>query len=1284
MSDTIPINPRAPETIEKPTGATHTFQTRRFRAFFLEFEDLHFNHDSSVLIADHRDTAHPDDDDSTGAQADHEHEHITALAVIAAVYRQVQQHPEQKLLLTGHTDRSGQDAYNLRLSRRRARNILHLLRGEKEAWARHNEPTRNHEVEDYQQLLKWMFEEHGWDTDPGEITDSLNKETRDAVERFQKRYNIEFNQSISEDGIVGKQTWGAFFDIYMEELQSILDVDEAGLASMQQSLNFLSSSIEFVGCGENWPITAQNRSRTDRRVEVYFFDPGEEPTLPLPCHPSESRCIKDLCEIRDSAIYELIPIPVTPILPPRFRLRVHLVLVWKDPSGADHPFPKDLTAKISFGDGSDDQEVQIGENGVLDFIVDKRKGSFTFGFVHAEASYFITAPEASSSSDNERLVTRPEVAALVRDGSRAFLLPPSWNLDNGDWEVDTTKATTYAQPNFENLDTLEEIGTHDDPCRVELKPHWQYMKFLYFDRKLKKKLSVVPLMVEGFADRDAASGDPDTQSNWTTPEEACQCLPWIRRKADDGSALEDPGEKVLVQFRTKDNTFIDSTAGEASGGGRKLVSKDAGAAGNDPGLNGGENSSTDFRLANPERLAFYDLPPLWKSRNYFAKLSGETPGRFETLAGKDTTDAAPLLFSLDDMVLTKENLDPVTWVPKDDRCAIFSNTFSKKDNSGSDDPNLSPMGLYKPDSGNQRSYLSQIPQHEKTENYIADYPDWTRLVAAQGNLFDVFDRRTTSGKVIGARAATRWVDSASIKKPGNVLSPRPGASITDFCIVHPFYEQRHHNHTDPEDDDTRGIGRYDMTLLRCCDDDGGTEVAINLHYFRFNFSFDFTPTEKEKKQGREASGLTGAAARKFEEDCCTNIADRWNGNDKGFNIHPVQLLPTDPAAHKLQVRPLWFVQALPKDVSHFAIRVFKDIRASMNSRNGTGKLELGEQRASPGPPANKRKKGQFVAAHECGHGNSLGDEYIERSRSASYFFKGIISFSGGSPFGIDRNAMMNGNINIRPRYYWHAAEWLRHLLGFDFEVKRRSDNYRLPHHPQAPRFSHINWWMKRDFGAERGERGNFDIFFYPLGSESFFSKNLLKKGACDGLIIVVVKLRIKLHTNRFKPIQAILKDVVLGIKGAFNKKWAASGSVSGFAFNRAMLYFDPRLVVTTYPDHPSDKKHRDKYNKAMGISDEDEYEDAIDDRIIPRGGGIHFDIDIRSSGTDRWDDSFFGDLVGDKNDLILHSSPSATRGARIVPFFANMLGIDDGSHNTAAAFEPIVHKVVPGASVFSL
>jgi len=296
--------------------------------------------------------------------------------------------------------------------------------------------------------------------------------------------------------------------------------------------------------------------------------------------------------------------------------------------------------------------------------------------------------------------------------------------------------------------------------------------------------------MEGFLEAGSSSGDADTVSNWTTDPEACQALPWILRKSGDGSALAKPDATTLLQFRSKAQTYIDS-----SGSDRVIVTKSPGSPSNDLALLEGPDTPTDLAAPTPGRLAFYDLPPIWKSRTYFCRLSGGSgapaarEGRYEDLAGDATTDAQPLLFSLDDLVLTGPDLAPITWQPDatvPNRFALFANHFG----GGT---NLTSFGLYKPDgmttTANNLACFTQIPTAETGRNYIADYPDWTRLVVAGGNLFDCFDRRIPDGPsgVVGARAAVRWVDGTPSGIGVAIGGAHPAPALVANATTHPFY-----------------------------------------------------------------------------------------------------------------------------------------------------------------------------------------------------------------------------------------------------------------------------------------------------------------------------------------------------------------------------------------------------------------------------------------------------------------------------------------------------------------
>lgn len=1270
------------------TGAVHPFVLRRLLGHFIEVEDLHFNHDSAVLLADYRNTAATDDDAAADAQDDAQDSRVTALAVLAALFEHLHGHPERKVLVTGHTDKSGSDAYNLTLSQKRADNVLALVQGDKAAWVR--SCMDHHKVEDHQQLLKWMFEDHGWDCDPGAIDNQTGPATRGATERFKARYNQDFSQSIRVDGTFDRAAWEAFHDVYERELLLSMGWTAAELDGVRQALALVDPGA--VGCGENWPVTGQNRSRVDRRVEIVIFDPGEEPTTPLPCHPAPGQCRKQDCELRNALLYTLVPLPVTPVLAPRFRVTVHLRLFWKDPAGTERPLPKDLPAHVEFGDGRPAVDVPLRDDGLLFFIADKRSGSFTLGFRHDSVQFLASAPAAAP--EPERLVPEADVAALVRQGWRAWRLPAAWSLTNCDWQVDATAAPTYAAPSFAALDTIDHIGTADAPCRAELVPHWQYLKLLYFDRKLKQRLSLPPVTLEGFLDRAQSSGAPDTQSSWTTDPEACQALPWVLRKKDDGTALAKPDRDTLLRLRTKPSTFIDS-----SGAARRLVTKNPGADGSDVGLNGGVDTPFDVTQPSGARLSYYDLPPVWLSRTYFCRLSGggaappAQEGRYEDLAAAATSDAQPLLVSLDDIVLCTADasgtLTPLPWTPDAqplNRVAIFCNTFAAG-------PNLSVVGLYKPDTANNQSYFTQRPSVENTRNYIADYPDWTRLVITQGNAFDVFDRRVAIDPdgVVGARAGVRHLDATvapsfqqhiGLHATGEMPS-RPAAVDRPFMSIQPMYEQRHHVWWGTSRTADRGIGRYDMLMLRCSDvdADGVTEVARCLSYFRFRFDMNPTFTPSFNANGQPL-GLAGAAAAQWSERAISGLLRRWNGPDGAWNAGPASIAPRPATPAQLRATTLWFAQDLPTAVAHYEIGVFRlppgtpgSVRAYMSASSGRGALDRSDN-ASQG-------SGWFTFAHETGHGASLHDEYVEpttRTRvGLGNWLDSFDCFSPGSPFVRDTQTMMNQNMTVDTRDHWHVAEWMRARLGgaLELEVRHGPHTYFLPHHPQTPARNHVCWPLREDIRrVVAGRRhSRFDAFLYPLGDDRYARTALPtrvgKPGAFDGILVVVVKMRFRFHTAFTTTTNAagqtvadaagtamhnFLVAIVNQVQLRYCDRFFVTGTVGGRTFSRALLEFSPRFWVT----NPS----QDYSSQAPRVTDE------------------HIEVQMQATGSPEWDTgSIFGWFRDDHELHYAYDQPAHVFTTR---FFSEMVGVTSATHTDPAAYVPIIQGVLPGGTVQAL
>lgn len=313
------------ESFARDNDQTHAFNLNPFKGYVVEVEDVHFHFDSAVLLPDYGDA--PDKS------------RISGLAVLVATYKHAREHPDRLLLDAGHTDTSGQDAYNLSLSVKRADNVLFALEGNRGGWV--GIAKAQNRVEDYQQIVKWAGWTYGWGCDPGAIDNVYGPKTKAAVECFQDNYGKTFKNKIAVDGVVGEQTWGAMFDVYMDQLKAMMNVDDAGLVVARGKLKFLGP--KRVGCGENFPIEAPRkdnyRSEINRRVELLFFDPDQVPKLD--CHPGAG-CTPILCEVYNPKMYRYTHIPPVPIQP------VDIVYDLTNVKSPDHIAPSKEKIKIEY------------------------------------------------------------------------------------------------------------------------------------------------------------------------------------------------------------------------------------------------------------------------------------------------------------------------------------------------------------------------------------------------------------------------------------------------------------------------------------------------------------------------------------------------------------------------------------------------------------------------------------------------------------------------------------------------------------------------------------------------------------------------------------------------------------------------------------------------------------------------------------------------------------------------------------------------------------------------
>ncbi len=265
------------EGVTRADGAVHRLVVERIRAHLLEMEDVHFHFDSVVMQAAPRRTVAADGGGD-----------ITGIAVIAAALRFAEAHPDKRLKIIGHTDTSGSRSYNQTLSEDRAKNVHAVLTGDRDGWA--SGCQARHRVEDWQRILKWVHQAHGWDCDPGAVDNVYGPMTQGARVRFRTRYNADFSASLAVHGPQREGDWKAFFDLYDVSVAQLMGVATSDLPALRQGLVFLEPPT--MGCGEQWPKEGRSddnlRSEVNRRVELVFFDEGEIPDFSSETPPGAS------------------------------------------------------------------------------------------------------------------------------------------------------------------------------------------------------------------------------------------------------------------------------------------------------------------------------------------------------------------------------------------------------------------------------------------------------------------------------------------------------------------------------------------------------------------------------------------------------------------------------------------------------------------------------------------------------------------------------------------------------------------------------------------------------------------------------------------------------------------------------------------------------------------------------------------------------------------------------------------------------------------------------------
>lgn len=270
----------------------------------IELEDALFRTNSAVVL--------PGGTNPEGAGGDPGASPPGGVGVAAVALRHLESHPSKRLLVAGHTDTVGSEDFNEDLSLERARAGASVVLGERERFV--SLAQGRHKTADYQQILAWIAETFAYDCDPGAVDGVHGAQTARGLRGFQQAYNDDqlagnpSGEALVVDGLLGPKTWGALFDLYEKGLRAELGVDAAGLAQLRAQVQTLDPAA--VGCSEHHPIEGLGqddyRSQANRRVELLFFDPGEEPALA--CHAGGG-CDPAACDLYRGDDYERRHLP---------------------------------------------------------------------------------------------------------------------------------------------------------------------------------------------------------------------------------------------------------------------------------------------------------------------------------------------------------------------------------------------------------------------------------------------------------------------------------------------------------------------------------------------------------------------------------------------------------------------------------------------------------------------------------------------------------------------------------------------------------------------------------------------------------------------------------------------------------------------------------------------------------------------------------------------------------------------------------------------------------------
>ena len=774
-------------------------------------------------------------------------------------------------------------------------------------------------------------------------------------------------------------------------------------------------------------------------------------------------------------------LPVNPL-----HVRVYLKALFKDPEKKVREFPKGFALKFRLEKGKP-LDAKVGEKGVVSVDVPRTAEGFTLDLTQSSVQYL-----ALTKKKKIELVAKAKAAEKYKAGDRLFMFPTkTWNLKNSDWKVDNIPAYKKSEHKFSGLmNRNTEVGSEKKPVKLTLDPHWQFIRFEFFDRYFGysdhggKPISIPPIMLKGVRKSpDGKSTDYDAISSWTIGDDKkklLQCLPWIISRKDDGSAkLPDLDKDMLLEFGEDKHYIVSKSAAK-----REIKKLE---------------SNADPLKLGPDRPKCYDLPKQWKSKNQCTRLSGDKKKFFDELTADDIKAAfdksKPLGFSLDDIVLIKGN----------------SQNIQDKDKNGgtkdlSEHSRLSLLYLDHKDTFKVKIHnpRDKAPYYSKTEfvkdgankyrNVIVGGDPWTRAVIFCSGFYDIYNKRTETAdfakkEVLGARAAK--LEDADISCH---------ARITADPKIYGDYA-------------AGNCGNFSFHFLQC----GGVDTDQKRLMFAL---VTYWHCRLQKAADARGTGIAAAHVKKFVEEGMKNSMDRWNGKDYEFHIKD---------RNDMRGKFFAFFEAKIDEAGgkHTCMAdVVKDNAdggswMALNSaqfEKSTYDIQAGYYTGNPPgeqPDYDGTTYQCLTLSHELGHATGLDDEYAYSLSGYAGLYR-YKQYYDGMPYIIDEHSVMYHCEAPRLRHCWGRVSWINNNIGSMPGIKNE-DKHKIEMVYPGKNLHYIRTageTLKDVYTPAHSEK-NFDwgnsakgaLFLYALGDDEF-ARNL-KNGPYNGIVVVNTKIAVR-------------------------------------------------------------------------------------------------------------------------------------------------------------------------------